>query len=170
MNPIADALNWIFPVWWITGIWLGCFAVAFGYHFLANNQTWQNKRKNLRKYAIALGFMAVVSVVSQVVATEHERILHPIIIALFAWALLVTADLLSYACHLWPRHPGGLQGWVWRNVMDMLTVALDGAKRHYQEAIDPAELGIAQAQRDYFNSIGYNKTQTYLPAKKKRGK
>lgn len=149
MNPITDALNWIFPTWWMLGIWLGALAIAFIYHFLANNQTFQNKQNNARKYAIVIAFVMGVSVVAQIIADEGERIGHPVIIGFFGWIILEIADWSSYACHLWPRHPGGFQGWIWRNVIDLLTVLLAGAKRHYENTIDPAEIQIAAARREF---------------------
>lgn len=146
MNGIRDALNWIFPAWWIIGVWLGFLALAFIYHFLANNQSLANKKNNAKKYAIAFGAMAIVSAVAQVMASEHARVLHPIIIAIFVWVLFEIADWASYGCHLWPRHPGGFQGWFWRNVLDMLKVLRDGAQQRYEDAIDPAEIQLAKAK------------------------
>jgi hypothetical protein len=130
---------WVFPTLGSLGVWCTFLAAGIVYSFLVNNQEAINKRRNMAKYAMAVSFFATVTVVSQLLNNETNAYPRTVTIAILVWIFLVAGDWISYGLRRWHTHPGGVQGWFWKSLLDISRRVTAHAITQYAEIIDPAE-------------------------------
>ena len=150
MIELVD-FNWVFPTWGSLGVW--CFFLAIGilYSFFVNNQEAINKKRNMAKYAMAVLFFGTVTIVSQLLNNETDAYPRTVTVAVLVWAFLVSGDWISYGLRRWHTHPGGVQGWFWKSLLDASRRVTAHAIEQYAEIIDPAEAKMLEMAIDAVN-------------------